>query len=81
MTETLASTDNPVRALTGPTPEGVRIPRPPSFTSVEEERQYQKEQLATGFRLFARFGFSEGTVGHITVRDPENPSEWFWVNP
>jgi len=37
--------------------------------------QYRKEQLAAGFRLFGRFGFSEGVAGHITVRDPENP-EW-----
>jgi ribulose-5-phosphate 4-epimerase/fuculose-1-phosphate aldolase len=47
---------------------------------MEEERQYRKEQLAAGFRLFGAFGFSEGVAGHITVRDPENP-ELFWVNP
>lgn len=64
----------------GPMPEGVTFPTPPAFDSVEEERQYRKEQLAAGFRLFGRFGFSEGVAGHITVRDPENP-QWFWVNP
>ena len=53
---------------------------PPSFDTVEEERQYRKQQLAAGLRLFGRFGFSEGVAGHITVRDPGNP-ELFWVNP
>jgi len=70
-----------VNALFGPRPEGVEIPQPPSFDSIAEERQYRKEQLAAGLRIFGRFGFSEGVAGHITVRDPERPSEWFWVNP
>jgi ribulose-5-phosphate 4-epimerase/fuculose-1-phosphate aldolase len=61
-------------------PEGVTIPLPPSFDTVEEVRRYRKEQLAAGFRLFGRFGFSEGVAGHITVRDPETPHA-FWVNP
>ncbi|MFI9271064.1 class II aldolase/adducin family protein [Kitasatospora sp. NPDC052896] len=69
-----------VSAVVGPMPDGVTFPLPPTFDSVEAERQYRKEQLAAGFRLFGRFGFSEGVAGHITVRDPENP-EWFWVNP
>jgi len=60
--------------------QGRSLPTPPTFDSIPEERQYRKEQLAAGFRLFGRFGFSEGVAGHITVRDPENP-EWFWVNP
>jgi ribulose-5-phosphate 4-epimerase/fuculose-1-phosphate aldolase len=67
-------------AAMGPVPEHVTVPMPPTFDSVEEERQYRKEQLAAGFRLFGRFGFSEGVAGHITVRDPERP-DWFWVNP
>ncbi|MDQ0306379.1 ribulose-5-phosphate 4-epimerase/fuculose-1-phosphate aldolase [Kitasatospora herbaricolor] len=67
-------------AVVGPVPEGVSLPMPPTFDSVVDERQYRKEQLAAGFRLFGRFGFSEGVAGHITVRDPENPQS-FWVNP
>ncbi|GAA2751185.1 class II aldolase/adducin family protein [Kitasatospora cinereorecta] len=67
-------------AAVGPVPAGVTIPLPPTFDSVEAERRYRKEQLAAGFRLFGRFGFSEGVAGHITVRDPEHPDR-FWVNP
>ncbi|WP_445182097.1 class II aldolase/adducin family protein [Pseudonocardia sp. Cha107L01] len=65
---------------TGPSAQRGQRPVPPTFDSIPEERQYRKEQLAAGFRLFGKFGFSEGVAGHITVRDPENP-EWFWVNP
>src|ERR1700738_3044979 len=53
---------------------------PPSFSSVEEERQYRKVRLAAGFRLFSRFGFDEGVAGHITARDPEL-TDHFWVTP
>ena len=56
------------------------IPRPPTFSSVEEERRHRKQRLAAGFRLFARFGFDEGVAGHITARDPGRPDH-FWVNP
>ncbi|MEJ3658100.1 class II aldolase/adducin family protein [Actinomycetes bacterium KLBMP 9759] len=47
---------------------------------VEEERALRKRELAAAFRLFGRFGFSEGVAGHITARDPERP-DTFWVNP
>ncbi len=52
----------------------------PTFENPAEERLYRKQRLAAAFRLFARFGFSEGVAGHITVRDPEH-KECFWVNP
>jgi len=32
------------------------------------------------FRIFAKFGFDEGVAGHITLRDPVDPTS-FWVNP
>src|SRR5246127_1977774 len=57
-----------------------RLPRYPTFASVEEERLHRKQRLAAGFRLFGKFGFDEGVAGHITVRDPEHLDR-FWVNP
>jgi len=56
------------------------VPEPPVFATMEQERRYRKERLAASFRLFSRFGFSEGVAGHITARDPEYPNH-FWVNP
>ena len=47
------------------------MPRPPVFETVKEERQYRKQRLAASCRLFSKFGFDEGALGHITVRDPE----------
>src|SRR3954470_17887843 len=58
----------------------LRMPLPPTFTSVEEERRHRKVRLAAAFRLFSKFGFDEGVAGHITARDPEL-SDHFWVNP
>jgi len=62
---------------------GVKIaktPEPPTFATVAEERLHRKQRLASAFRLFAKFGFSEGVAGHITARDPEF-EDHFWVNP
>jgi ribulose-5-phosphate 4-epimerase/fuculose-1-phosphate aldolase len=61
------------------------IPNPnigqlPIFNSIPEERLHRQQRLAAAFRLFSRLGFDEGIAGHITVRDPENPDN-FWVNP
>ena len=58
----------------------LRVPTPPVFDSVEEERAHRKAKLAGALRIFGRFGFGEGVAGHITVRDPEFP-DLFWVNP
>jgi ribulose-5-phosphate 4-epimerase/fuculose-1-phosphate aldolase len=52
----------------------------PTFESVEEHRLHLKQRLAASFRLFGKFGFSEGVAGHITARDPGLPDH-FWVNP
>jgi ribulose-5-phosphate 4-epimerase/fuculose-1-phosphate aldolase len=52
----------------------------PRFESVEDERRHIKVRLAAAFRLFGKFGFSEGVAGHITARDPEHV-DCFWVNP
>ncbi len=52
----------------------------PKFNSVEEHRHYIKKILAGAYRIFGKFGFSEGVAGHITCRDPEH-TDYFWVNP
>jgi len=52
----------------------------PQFDSFEAERYYRKSRLAGAYRIFGKFGFSEGVAGHITVRDPEH-TDCFWVNP
>ena len=57
-----------------------QTPEPPIFATVAEERLHRKQGLATAFRLFAKFGFSEGVAGHITARDPQL-LDHFWVNP
>lgn len=57
-----------------------KTPEPPVFTNKAEERLHRKQRLASAFRLFAKFGFSEGVAGHITARDPEL-EDHFWVNP
>ena len=57
-----------------------RVPRPPVFATLAEERRHRKERLAASFRLFSRYGFDEGGAGHITARDPER-LDHFWVNP
>ncbi|KAK3713051.1 hypothetical protein LTR37_008736 [Vermiconidia calcicola] len=58
----------------------VTIRSPPEFSSLEEQRDYQKQHLAAAFRVFAKQGFDEGVAGHISLRDPVNP-EHFWINP
>jgi ribulose-5-phosphate 4-epimerase/fuculose-1-phosphate aldolase len=57
-----------------------KTPAMPTFKTAAEERLHRKQRLASAFRLFAKFGFSEGVAGHITVRDPEM-TDHFWVNP
>jgi ribulose-5-phosphate 4-epimerase/fuculose-1-phosphate aldolase len=57
-----------------------KLPMPPKFADVADERLHRKQRLAAGFRLFSKFGFDEGVAGHITARDPEFP-DTFWVNP
>lgn len=53
---------------------------PPVFDSVAAERRHRLERLAGVCRVFGRFGFSEGLLGHVTVRDPEDPA-LLWANP
>lgn len=54
--------------------------QPPKFDDPYQERRYLKHRLTLAFRIFAKFDLSEGVAGHITVRDPVDPTS-FWVNP
>ncbi|KAL3421173.1 class II Aldolase and Adducin domain-containing protein [Phlyctema vagabunda] len=56
------------------------IPREPVFEDKYQEREYKKGRLALAFRIFAKLGYDEGVAGHITLRDPVEPTS-FWVNP
>ncbi len=69
----------PPEASGGPA-SGFLIRRPPVFDSVDEERAHRLERLAAVCRVFGRAGFSEGLLGHVTVRDPADP-ERLWANP
>jgi ribulose-5-phosphate 4-epimerase/fuculose-1-phosphate aldolase len=53
---------------------------PPKFDDPYEERKYLKHRLTLAFRIFGSYGFSESIAGHITLRDPVDPTS-FWVNP
>ena len=57
-----------------------KFPSPPRFTDKYEERAYLKGRLALAFRIFGKLGYDEGVAGHITLRDPVDPTT-FWVNP
>lgn len=59
---------------------GFRTRAAPVFEHVEDERRHRIERLAGACRVFGRLGFSEGLLGHLTVRDPEYPDR-FWANP
>ena len=39
----------------------------PVFDDHESERRHRKERLAAAFRIFGRFGFSEGEIGRAHV--------------
>jgi len=51
-----------------------------SSKPTQERHLGYKQKLAAALRLFGKFGFDEGVAGHITVRDPDYPDQ-FWVNP
>ena len=52
----------------------------PAALEPAAERQHRKERLAAAFRLFGRYGFEAGLVGHFTARDPIL-TDHFWYNP
>lgn len=87
-TETQRSVEStvPVQIPTQSTPApslstgGYEFPGVPKFDDPYKKRQWQLEHMAGAFRVFARRGFTEGTAGHISVRDPIDPNT-FWINP
>ncbi|KAJ5939988.1 class II aldolase/adducin domain protein [Penicillium verrucosum] len=50
------------------------------LSEVNQKRERTKQRLAGAFRIFARYNYDEGIAGHITARDPLDPTT-FWVNP
>jgi hypothetical protein len=52
----------------------------PTIEDPYAKRQWQLEHMAAAFRVFASKGYTEGTAGHISVRDPVDSST-FWINP
>ncbi|TGO36430.1 hypothetical protein BHYA_0125g00280 [Botrytis hyacinthi] len=60
--------------------KGMRLPFRTPLEDKYAEREYQKGRLALAFRIFAKLGYDEGVAGHITLRDPVEPTS-FWVNP
>jgi ribulose-5-phosphate 4-epimerase/fuculose-1-phosphate aldolase len=65
---------------TQPSADAFIVRRPPVFTDPADERRHRIERLAGACRVFGGRGFSEGLLGHMTVRDPQNPDQ-FWANP
>ena len=73
----MSITDDPTGFAVG---KQLHMPLPQTFETVEEERAYRKAKLAAAFRMFSKAGLDEGVAGHITVRDPADPTT-YWVNP
>ena len=63
-----------------PEQDGLIYPRQPTFSTYAAQRRHLKERLVGACRAFAQHGFDYGFAGHLTVRDPENPSH-YWTNP
>ncbi|OBT78966.1 hypothetical protein VF21_02824 [Pseudogymnoascus sp. 05NY08] len=59
---------------------GSKFPTPRKFDDKLKEREYLKGRLILAYRIFAKLGYDEGVAGHITLRDPVEPTS-FWVNP
>lgn len=67
--------DNGLGFALGPDPYPV-----PEFSDLKEKRKWMLQHLAGAYRVFARNGYLEGSAGHLSIRDPIDPST-FWINP
>lgn len=76
----VAGTEQPSKSVAALSTGGYPFAGMPSITDLYKKRQWQLEHMAGAFRVFARKGFTEGTAGHISVRDPVDPNT-FWINP
>ncbi|KXH31266.1 class II Aldolase and Adducin domain-containing protein [Colletotrichum salicis] len=92
-TTTTVTASAPAPAPPAPTPLGSaldsgkagsgkvkRLHQIPVSESKEAAQRWQLEQMAAAFRIFAKLGFSDGSSGHISLRDPIRP-DTFWINP
>ena len=43
-------------------------------------KEHRTYTVTAAFRIFGKYGYDEGVAGHITLRDPVDPTT-FWVNP
>lgn len=57
------------------------LPRPvfDEYDSPEHARAQARRKLAAAFRIFAKLGFEQGVMGHVSVRDPIEP-DTLWMN-
>lgn len=51
----------------------------PTFPDKHAERKWAKEHMAAAFRVFAKLGYADAASGHISLRDPVDPS-CFWIS-
>ena len=68
------------KSIYEPEQQGLIFPVVPVFANHAEHRKHLKERLVGACRSFALQGFDYGFAGHLTVRDPEDPS-LYWTNP
>lgn len=73
----VSALNNPPQGSAGQVKRLHHIPFP---ETKEATRQWQLQQMAGAFRIFAKLGFADGGSGHISLRDPVN-TDTFWINP
>ena len=52
----------------------------PVFATKEEEREHQLIHMAAACRYIAKINAIEGSAGHMTIKDPVDPST-IWITP
>lgn len=52
----------------------------PEFKDPYAKRQWMLQHMAGAFRIMGRKGYTEGSAGHISIKDPVTPGT-FWINP